>query len=155
MRWHYRDPALLWLFVPAYALHLVEELWAGPGLPAWIALLVGSRLPVPAFVAINAVAMILLIVGIRRATRTEDAGWIAVTVATIVALNAVLHLLGSIVTGTYSPGTVSGVVVYLPLGLLTLIRAAHQQDAAAFGRGVVAGLVIHAVVAALAFSATR
>jgi hypothetical protein len=155
VRWHYRDPALLWLFVPAYAIHLAEEFWAGPGLPAWIALLAGSRLPVSAFIAINAVAMILLVAGVRAATRTESAGWIVVAIATIVALNAVLHLLGSLVTGTYSPGMVSGVVVYLPLGMLTLIRAAHQQEPAAFARGAGACVVIHAIVAAVAFTATR
>jgi hypothetical protein len=29
VRWHYRDAGLLWLFVPAYLVHLAEEWFAG------------------------------------------------------------------------------------------------------------------------------
>lgn len=155
MRWHYRDPLLLWLFVPAYLVHLAEEFWAGPGFPSWVRLIAGRTLPEAAFVAINAVALVLLLAGIRAATRRESRGWIAVAVATVATLNAVLHLLGSAATGTYSPGTISGVVVYLPLGVLTLIRAGHQQEAAAFGRGISAGLLVQLIVAALAFGFAR
>jgi hypothetical protein len=154
MRWHYRDPLLLWLFVPAYLAHLAEEWWAGPGFPAWIAAFAGRPLPGAAFIAINATALVLLVAGIRAATRRESAGWIAVAIATVVSLNAVLHLLGSLAAGSYSPGMVTGIVIYVPLGLLTLLRASHQQSPPAFARGALAGIVIHAVVILAALAAT-
>ena len=153
MRWHYRDAALLWLFVPAYLAHLAEELLGG--FPAWIQVVVGRPLPMTAFLGINAVALALLVVGIRVAIRRESAGWMAVAVAAVVTLNAVLHLFGSVITGTYSPGLITGVVVYVPLGLLTLLRAWQQQPSATFGRGVAAGVLVHAIVSAVAFAATR
>ena len=153
MRWHYRDAALLWLFVPAYLAHLAEEVFAG--FPEWIRLIVGRPLPMTAFIAINAVALVLLVIGIRIAIRRESAGWMAVAIAAVVALNALLHLFGSLVTGTYSPGLITGIVVYVPLGLLTLLRAWHQQASPEFARGVLAGVAIHAVVSAVAFVATR
>ena len=152
-RWHYRDAALLWLFVPAYLAHLGEEFFAG--FPDWIRLIVGRPLPMTAFIAINAVALCLLIAAVRTAIRRESAGWMAVAIAAIVTLNALLHLLGSFATGTYSPGLITGVVLYLPLGQLTLLRAWHQQAPSAFARGVAVGVFIHAVVAAVAFAATR
>jgi hypothetical protein len=153
MRWHYRDAALLWLFVPAYVAHLAEETVGG--FPSWVGAVVGRPLPMTAFVAINTTALILLILGVRAAIRRESAGWIAVAIASLVILNAVLHLLGSLVTGTYSPGLITGIVFYLPLGQLTLLRAWHQQPHATFSRGVMAGVAIHAVVGVVAFAATR
>jgi hypothetical protein len=154
MRWHYRDALLLWLFVPAYLLHLAEEFFGGPGLPAWFALIIGRQLSQTAFLLINAVALVLLVASLRAAIRRESWGWVAVAVATLVTLNAVLHLLGSLATGTYSPGLVTGLVIYMPLGQLTLLRAWHQQPRATFARGVAAGVVIHAIVAAAAVITT-
>jgi hypothetical protein len=50
---------------------------------------------------------------------------------------------------------VSGVVVYLPLGVLTLMRASCQQPSARFARGVVAGILIQAAVVVAALISTR
>ena len=155
MRWHYRDAALLWLIPPAYMAHLAEEWWGGPGFPAWVALVAGRPLPPGAFLGINAVALVFLLVGLRAASRRESAGWIAIAVATVLSLNAVLHLAGSVLTRTYSPGLITGIVLYLPLGQLLLIRALHQVEPARFIRGVAAGLAIHGVVIVSAATLTR
>lgn len=152
MRWHYRDPLLLWLFVPAYLAHLAEEWWAG--FPEWIAAFAGRPLPGEAFLAMNAAALLLLFAATMAATRRESAGWLAVAIATVFTLNAVLHLLGAFASASYSPGMVTGVVLYVPLGLLTLLRAWHQQPPSQFARGVAAGVAVHAVVIVVAFAAT-
>jgi hypothetical protein len=154
MRWHYRDAALVWLFTPAYLLHLAEELWAGEGFPVWFARIVGRPLPLNAFLAINALAFVVLVAGTLAAVRRESEGWIAVAVATVVSINALLHLTGSVVTRSYSPGLITGIVLYLPLGQLLLIRALHQVEPPRFTRGVLAGVGIHAAVmiAAAVFS---
>ena len=153
MRWRYRDRLLLWLFPVAYAAHIVEEL-AG-GFRFWVARLAGAPLPLPAFLAINTVAFVLLVAGIRAAIRREEHGWIAVAVATVVVINGVLHLLGTLVTQAYSPGLVTGIVLYMPLGTLTLIRAWDQAPAVTRRRGVWAGIGIHLAVTVLAYAFTR
>jgi hypothetical protein len=153
VRWHYRDPALIWLFLPAYLAHLAEEVWGG--FPAWVALLVGRPLPLRSFVMINAVALAGLAIGIGAASRRESAGWFAVAVASALGLNAVLHLAASLLTGTYSPGLITGIVFYVPLAVLTLVRASDQLPSTTVWRGVVAGLVLHAIVIAAALAATR
>ena len=155
MRWHYRDAALVWLFPAAYLAHLAEELWGGEGFPAWLARIVGRPLPVSAFLVINAVAFALLIVGTIAAVRREGYGWIAIAIATVVSINGLLHLAGSVITGSYSPGLITGVVLYLPLGQLLLIRALHQVEPARFTRAVLAGVAIHAVVVVVAAAAAR
>jgi hypothetical protein len=154
-RWQYRDAALLWWFLPAYLAHLAEELWAGEGLPRWLGRIAGRPLPDPAFLAINAVGVVLLIAGIRAAVRRDSAGWIAVAIATVVSTNAVLHLLGSIATGVYSPGLITAIVLYVPLGSLTLLRAADQMAPRAFGRGVSAGVAVHVLISMVAIAIAR
>ena len=153
MRWHYRDGGLLWLFVPAYLIHLAEE-WFG-GFPAWVALVVERPVPETAFVAINAVALMLLIIGLRAATHAEANGWIAVAVATIMLVNTLFHLGGAALTSSYSPGLISAVILYVPLGSLTMIRALDQASRSQLARGMQIGLVIHAIVFIAAFASTR
>ena len=152
MRWQYRDPMLAWLFPVAYLCHLLEE-WFG-GFPEWIAAIAGRPVPRPAFLVINAVALVIMLLATRAAIRKEQHGWMGIAIATVVLLNAVLHLLGSIVTGTYSPGLITGVILYMPLGQLTLLRAWHQAEGSAMSRGVSAALAIHGLVIAIAWLAT-
>jgi hypothetical protein len=153
MRWHYRDGGLLWPFVPAYAMHIAEEWFAG--FPRWTAQITGRPMPDAAFMAINAVAMILLLGATRAATRDEKNGWIAVGIATIFLVNTIAHLAGAAITQSYAPGLISAVVLYVPLGSLTMIRAFGQAPRAQVARGIVAGIVIHAVVVIVAFASTR
>lgn len=151
MRWHYRDPALVWLFVAAYGAHLLEEFFGG--FPQWFAVVLGRPLPIPAFLVINGVALVAMILAVRAATRRESLGWLAIAVATVLFVNGVLHLLSTLAWGRYSPGLITGVVFYVPLGLLALLRAWHQVSEPFFWRGVGAGLAAHAVVIVVAASA--
>ena len=152
MRWHYRDPALVWLFVGAYAAHLVEEFFGG--FLEWFGLVAGRPLPQTAFIAINAIALVAMIAAARAATRRESLGWLAIAIATVLLVNGTAHLLGSLAFGSYSPGLITGVVLYLPLGQLALIRAWHQTEPSFFWRGVGAGLVAHAIVVVVALAAS-
>jgi hypothetical protein len=153
VRWEYRDAGLLWLFVPAYLVHVSEE-WLG-GFPDWIGTVVGRPLPPAAFFIINGVALVLVVAGIRAAIREDTHGWIAVTVATIVLVNTLAHAAGAGLTGSYSPGLISAVVLYVPLGSLAMIRAIDQAPRAQLIRGIVTGLAIHALVFIVAFTFAR
>ena len=150
MRWHYRDPLLVWLFPASYGVHILEE-WFG-GFPAWLAHFAGRPLPSSAFIAINAVALALMTLATREAARRDESGWLAVGIATITLVNGILHIVASLVTGTYSPGLFTSVVLYLPLSQLALLRAWHQAPPRLFARGVVAGIAVHAVVSVLALT---
>jgi hypothetical protein len=159
LRWHYRDPLLVWLLVGAYAIHLMEE-WIG-GLPEWLAVVIGRPVPRPAFIVINAIAMVCAIAAARaaserataRTARGAGSGWPAIAIATVVLVNAFLHILGSLVTATYSPGLFTAVILYLPLSQLLLMRAWSQAEPGVFQRGVWAGVLVHAAVMLTAFTA--
>lgn len=153
VRWHYRDRGLLWLFIPAYGIHVAEEWFAH--FPVWIGRVVGGALPAAAFFAINGVAMALAIIGVRAAVSREDRGWIAVAIATIALVNTLAHLGGSLLTSSYSPGLISAIVLYVPLGLLTMVRAGEQAEGRQVTQGVAAGVVIHALVFVVAGALAR
>jgi hypothetical protein len=151
-RWSYRDAALLWLLAAAFAIHIAEE-WIG-GFPEWVARIASRPMPNGAFLIINGIAMALMIVGVRAAIRSERSGWIAVTIATIALVNTLAHLAGAILTRSYAPGLISAVVLYVPLGTLTMMRALEQaRDQVT--RGVVAGLLLHGAVFVIALALTR
>ena len=153
MRWHYRDKALLWLFVPAFAIHVAEE-WFG-GFTTWIEQVAGGPMSGAIFLAVNAAAMLLLVIGVRAASRAESYGWIAVTIATIALINTGAHAAGAALTESYSPGLISAVVLFAPLGSLTMIRALDQAPRGTIARGVIVGVVLHAFVFVVAFASTR
>jgi hypothetical protein len=153
MRWRYRDPGLLWLFLPAYMIHVAEEWFAG--FPVWLQQIVGRPVPSRAFVLINAAALVLLIASIRAATRTEQNGWIGIAIATILLINTAAHAVGAALTRSYAPGLVSAVVFYVPLGALVMIRAFDQAPRAQVERGIIAGIVVHSLVFVVAFLSAR
>src|SRR3989442_14071860 len=146
MRWHYRDAALLWLFPPAYAVHVVEELVAGEGFPVWVARIVGSPLPLRGFLLLNFVGMVLLLAAVRRAIRDERSGWLAIAVGTIAAVNGIAHVLGTLITGRYSPRLILGVVLFGPRCALTLLKAGSQAHPGTLTPGVCAGATVSVVL---------
>lgn len=152
MRFHYRDPLLVWLLPLSYAFHILEE-WFG-GFPEWMALVIGAPLPRPAFIVINAVALLLMFAATHATTKREANGWMGIAIATILLVNAIAHILGTLLTRAYSPGLFTSVVLYLPIAQLVLFRAWSQAEGAAFGRGVAAGLALHAAVIVVAYSAS-
>jgi hypothetical protein len=148
VRWHYRDALLVWLFPAAYAVHILEE-WFG-GFPAWLAVIGGAPLPPSAFIVINITGLGAMVGAARASTRREEHGWMAVAIATIVLVNALAHILGSIITGTYSPGLFSSVILYLPLGQLAVLRAWSQSSPETLRRGILSGVAVHGLVTAAA-----
>jgi hypothetical protein len=153
MRWRYNDPPLVWLLVAAYLAHVGEEYFGG--LPQWLAMIFGGELSVETFLVINALGLAVMIAAARLSTRSESYGWLTIGIATVVLVNGLLHLLGSVFTGTYSPGLITGIVLYVPLGQLALLRAWQQTGESFFSKGVAAGLAAHALVSLIAFTAVR
>ena len=97
----------------------------------------------------------VVIAGTRVAVLKDSRAWITIAVASVLFINGLLHILGSVVTGTYSPGLFTSVILYMPLGGLALLRAWYQAPEGWFARGVLVGLAAHAAVSLLAFALAR
>jgi hypothetical protein len=148
MRWHYADPPLLWLYPATYAVHIVEEQWLNQGYVHWMRLR-GAPVPEEVFVIGHAVGLVLMIAGTWLATHRAHYAWIAVALALAVLLNTAGHLTASIAAQSYSPGLGSAFVLWMPLGLLTLIRAWYQASRREWWGGLCTAALIHLVIVSL------
>ena len=83
----------------------------------------------------------------------EDAAWLVPAPGTITAVNGIGHLAGSAVTRSYSPGTVSGVGVWAPLGLYAVARSLEFPPRPVWRRGIMAGGLILGSVALVRIAA--
>jgi hypothetical protein len=84
--------------------------------------------------------------------RNRGAAWLAVSLAALLGLNGALHLLATVAFGRYSPGTATGVLLYLPLGAVVLRAMAAHLPSSLFARGILVGILAHAAIAVIAFA---
>jgi hypothetical protein len=146
-----KTPAV-WLFPVTYLLHLCEEYWGGEGFPAWISQLADVSLTRQEFVIMNSVGFVLMTIGAVLIAK-NNWRWLLTAFGGIVLLNGALHLVSSVVTWSYSPGLISGVLCWLPLGGLTIYRQSQQAARRSFTIGIVLALVLHGLVTLLALYA--
>jgi hypothetical protein len=139
------------LFPLTYAVHVAEECWGGETFYGWVSRVASVDLSRDEFLALNTVAMLVMIGGVLVANLTPVRLPIA-ALATVTALNGTLHVLGSVATASYSPGVISGVGLWIPLGAYALRRTRRTLSRAEFYGGVAAGLAAHGLVSVVAFT---
>ncbi|MBC7908972.1 MAG: HXXEE domain-containing protein [Pyrinomonadaceae bacterium] len=144
-----------WLFPLTYLAHIAEEYWVGEGFPAWFSRLSGVELTPARFLALNRFALALMAVGIILALTVPPLRWLLISFGTVILINALAHAVGSAVTRSYSPGLISGLLLWLPLGALTLRRAWILRSRRAFWSGVMVGVLLHGIITVLALSGGR
>lgn len=144
------DPyrASVWL-IAAYLLHLAEEWFAD--FPEWSRVIRGTGVSPRQFMLINSIAMALLIILSARARRHAGMAWFPAVLAAVFVINGVLHTLATLRYGVYSPGTVTGLLIFIPLGALVLRGMREQLATAAFMACLGFGGLVHVLVTFVAF----
>jgi len=151
--WH--AAAWGWLYPATYAIHILEELWGGEGFTAWLARVAGIELSAGQFLGWNALALLLMALGVRLALRYRHLRWLLLAYAVAFLLNALSHLAASLYTLSYSPGLVSGLLLWLPLGAFALLRFRKTLSRRGRRAGLLVGLSMHCVVLALTLLGER
>ena len=103
-----------------FILHVLEE---APGFVAWFNSLVPRSMTQSSFLAVNGAALMItiLIASLVAASPHPASGLVlAAWVGFLMLANGLLHLVGTVVHGRYSPGVVTGTLLYLPFGVLLL-----------------------------------
>lgn len=136
----------IWLFPLTYLIHALEEYWGGEGFYRWSAKIMGRGMTPEQFIAINSFGWLLMLTGVLLFRKTPSVRWLTITFATIVFINGIAHLVGSIWTNTYSPGVVSGLLLWIPLGAATFYRAWRRVTRRSFVSGLLAGVSVHALL---------
>ena len=143
-------PGVSLLLPVAYLLHLAEE-WFG-GFTGWTRAALGSEVSPGRFISINAVAFLIICTGILMGYRNKYLSWFCVSVAALFFLNGILHLIATFGMGLYSPGSITGMFVYIPLSLWILRKMSAKLSAGIFIASIFAGILMHGLVAIIAFS---
>jgi hypothetical protein len=139
------------MFPLCYLVHLAEEYWAGEGFVGWATRFVGAELTVDRFIIINVVGWSLMFVGSVLAVVVARLRWLVIVFAALVLVNALAHLFGTLASGSYSPGLASGVLLYVPIGALTLARAHRVFPPETFWLSAGLGGLLNVVVFLVAF----
>lgn len=139
----------LWLFPIIYLIHLGEEYFGGEGFAAWINHVAGAQFSERDFLVLNAIGLMFMSVGVVL-IRKNSWRWLLVGVSGVVMLNGLLHLFGSLLTRSYSPGLISGGLCWLPLGTATLFCQWKVMARKSFFIGIGIAIGLHTIVSLLA-----
>lgn len=132
----------VWLFPLAYGLHIAEEYWQE--FPDWVARFSGVHISDARFTFLNGAFWVLMIACVLAIRARSSLAWLAATLAAIIGLNAALHLLGSLVTHSYSPGSITAALLYLPLSAYAIREVLPRISRGLALRAAGLGVVIHA-----------
>ena len=139
-----QQPLWYWLLPLSYAIHIAEEHFGG--FVEWSARTSGSGLSVEVFLAATSAGAAMSLVGIFLSGRSRRHRWIPIMMATLFLLNGITHLFTSLMTGSYSPGLVSGLLLWVPLGLLVLARSRGLYSRAFILKSMAGGIAFQAAV---------
>jgi len=138
----------VWLLPLAYGLHIAEEYWLH--FPDWVSHLSRSFVSNTQFLVLNGVFWLLMVVSVAAIRARTSLAWLVATLAAILGINAAVHLIGSLVTRTYSPGSITAAFLYLPLVLYAFRQVLPQIARGTALWAVGLGAAIHAGVMFLA-----
>ena len=136
-----------WLFPLTYVIHIAEEFFAGEGYPAYLKRLRGVEMSPAKFLVGQAIGLALIFLGILIARRFSFPRQLLVILGTVVLVNGLSHLATSAYYREYGPGLISGVLIWVPLGIATLIQFRSSMSPFRYWLYVVIGIAINVVIA--------
>jgi Protein of unknown function with HXXEE motif len=144
-----------WLFPVTYLVHIAEEYWGGDGYSAHLANTRGVKLPPTNFLVLTGLGGVLMIVGIMLAAQFKFPQLLLVIFGALVLANGLSHTISGVSTAKYNPGLISGVLLWIPLGAITLLRLKGSMSGHRFFTALVIGVAIQVVVSLLSVSVEK
>ena len=141
------------LFPMTYAAHIAEEALCGVTFPVWVSRLWGIEFTREEFLALNAVAFTIMCLGVLWIRLSTTGHLILVALAFVVTFNGLAHIVASGLTWSYSPGAITGLLLWIPLGVGTLGRCRRALSRLDLNLGITIGIGLHALVSWFAFRA--
>jgi hypothetical protein len=135
----------VWLFPVTYALHVAEEHLLD--FPEWLSAEMGVPLASGEFLLLNAFGLSLMSLSIAIALpNPRRYAWLFAGLASTLVLNAVTHAAACVLTASYSPGTASAVLFWLPMSFVVFRRCAPALAGWRLAASVAGGFAVHLVV---------
>ncbi len=125
-------------------LHVAEEWFAG--FINWSHSVLGFQLESARFITINLLGAVVITGAVLLALKRPRLAWLGLSMAILMGLNGILHLLASIAYVRYSPGSLSGLLIYLPLATFIFKRALNRFKAAELRLAFVVAIALQLMV---------
>jgi hypothetical protein len=133
-----KSPHWLWLFPLTYLLHAIEEVGG-------VGALNGINLSLRVFLILSMAVCLLMIFSIFLAQRFGFPQFMGVCLGAIFFLNGLTHIVRSLVYVGYDAGVISGSVVFIPLGLVTLFNLRNSMRRRRYIVGIVLAIPIQTI----------
>lgn len=145
---------LVWpgLFPATFLLHLVEEYFGGEGFSANLSRTRGVSFSSWRFFALTSLGLFLMVLGLILAYQHNFPQMMLVILGTTVLLNGLSHAITSLKTSSYNPGLISGVLIWMPLGAVTLLQLPGTMSGARYLTALGIGAGIQVVALLITFS---
>lgn len=133
-----------WLYPITFLIHILEEYFGG--FYTWASRNEGIQFTEGAFLSLISLAFVLVFVAAFLISRSAQMDWLLVCLAVVITLNTFSHGFDSVASMSYSPGVLSGLILWLPLGLLTLWKGLPRISQRSRWSGVAVGVFVYLVV---------
>ena len=145
----FREKGWFWLYPVFYVLHLLDEYFFGEGFHLWFAR-AGVVLSEARWWILNLcfLALMLLVVFIIQSDTRHR--WLGLILAMVALINGIAHILGSLYFGVLSPGILTGTLLWIPLGIFSLIKLKREVSTKKYQWGIILGLIANIMVPILA-----
>ncbi|HVS80999.1 MAG TPA: HXXEE domain-containing protein [Pyrinomonadaceae bacterium] len=133
----------LWLFLLVYPLHIIEEI---RGVGAFR----GINLSLKQFFILSGAACLLMVIGILLAQKFRFPQLLEIVFGTVFLLNGLSHIINSVVIRGYDAGLITGTLIFIPLGVTSLVRLRNSMRRLRYLAGVALGLAAQGIITVLA-----
>jgi hypothetical protein len=138
--------AWLTLFPLTYVAHIAEEYWGGGGYSKYVLTTYSVELSPQRFLWLQAVGVSLMGLGVVVGIALRFPITMLAMLSTIVLGNALVHTLRSIKEWMYTPGLITAVALWLPLGCISLVALWPFISASKLVLALIVGVVTNGVV---------
>jgi Protein of unknown function with HXXEE motif len=142
-----------WLFPLTSIVHFGDELFTNGGFYTWVTSIGGAPIDEARFASATLVAFVSITIASLLARKRYD--WLLFALAAIIFTNAFTHLIGSLATHSYSPGTASALVLWFPLGGAILYRGFARNCLVIWCIGFLVGAAMNLAVLLLTLNLGR
>ena len=142
------DSPWVWptLFLVTYLMHIAEEYYCGGGFPQYMLKYHHVELTEARFLTLQLIGVVAMILGLWLAAKLRFPQTMLVILASLVVKNATIHLIRSAANARYEPGLITGVALWMPLGLITIYLLRSEMSSLRLILAILTGLGISFLV---------
>lgn len=141
---------LCWLYPLTLLAHLAEEYYGGVMLADSPQTMKGVGLTRARFLALTGLGVALVLTGIILARSFGFTQLLLVILGIFILINGTSHTITSWLKAEYNPGVATGLLLWVPLGAVTLACLKSNMSWQRYLTGIVTGIAIHVIVSWLA-----